>query len=306
MDLIIHYKREVSQPMKCLEFKRAAISMVILLSFCSLSIAQDVVHKTYGNRDMHVREIRIERSSISDARKNIFLDAMESRFILDFDEDSGILIDLLRGCSSYDEIVYRYDENGKIIDWRSYDADGATRERRSYTYRGEKLAEVAHYFDENLKLREEIYHSDNNVFIHEIAYSQDDFVGDKVIGKFHRATQWYNPNGSAYKVETYRSGGSLDVRRTYELSMNRMVTAMQYTVGGVIQRQRVYRYNEMFDLLSEEEYDASGMLQKKIEYKYEFDHEGRWVRRIILWWDQSLIDDEPQPFYVESRNIEYW
>ena len=85
-------------------------------------------------------------------------------------------------------------------------------------------------------------------------------------------------------------------------SDNRIVRIKEFA-NGQIEKETDYDdfYNPIFIKL----YD-NGLLIKEIEYDYDFDHNGNWIKRIVSWKEYKGKSNNWIPVYYETRTITYF
>lgn len=92
-----------------------------------------------------------------------------------------------------------------------------------------------------------------------------------------------------------------------EWENNRILKQIDYTISADSNKHldRVTEYDKQFNPVNEKIYEKSE-LNRELEYDYEFDQFGNWIKRTVKMKEHFANADKFIPIYIESREIKYW
>jgi hypothetical protein len=98
---------------------------------------------------------------------------------------------------------------------------------------------------------------------------------------------FYSPDGEAGNKSTWK----------YDNRGN-MIEALLYNSDGEAGKKMIFKYDDRCNIIEETTYNSDGSIYEAWNYKYEFDKQGNWIKRIEYI---SII-----PKYIVERGIEYY
>ena len=192
--------------------------------------------------------------------------------------------------------VFKYDENGNIIELSNYKADGKLNSTVKSTY------------DANGKLiKEETFLGDGKTDL--VSTIKTDAKGNKIeqedvrpMGNilFNYKYQYkYDEKGQLVERVAYRGNGSLLFKYVFKYDDNGNRTEwIQTNSDNAVIGKVVYKYNEKNNLTEQTEYSGDVSVKAKFTYSYEFDKKGNWIRQKKMQ-DGKVVE-------VKERDIKYY
>lgn len=188
--------------------------------------------------------------------------------------------------------MYRYDENGNLVERSTYDPDGVQTARTTAT------------FDENGTIAEEFDYGPEGKFL--LHY-----------------TQSYDSQTDVQKFTNFNEDGT--VRLTFTAKGERVVSFWQQpsdkdelggTVcfkmgcesrkpdGSMFRTVTTFAKGDPGNITRAERRDAGDQLQAAADYEYEFDGQGNWTKRSVWVWTRE--SSKRVLLEVDSRRTAYW
>lgn len=192
--------------------------------------------------------------------------------------------------------VFKYDENGNMIELSNYKADGKLNSTVKSTY------------DANGKLiKEETFLGDGKIDL--VSAIKTDAKGNKIeqedvrpMGNilFNYKYQYkYDEKGQQIERVAYRGNGSLLFKYVFKYDDNGNRTEwIQTNSDNNIIGKVIYKYNEKNNLTEQTEYSGDANVKAKFTYSYEFDKKGNWIRQKKMQ-DGKVVE-------VKERDIKYY
>ncbi len=143
------------------------------------------------------------------------------------------------------------------------------------------------------------YHFENDNLISEIQFERDE----------KKPNQEFN-----YKYDNNRNLVESSTRTEWneyltktEWKDNRILKQTEYTVSADLNKHldRITEYDKLFNPINVKIYENSE-LNRELEYDYEFDKFGNWIKRTVSMKEHFANSDKFIPIYIESREIKYW
>lgn len=196
--------------------------------------------------------------------------------------------------------VYQLDDTGRILRSNEYGDDGSLN------------AVVVYRYDDSSR--------------EETTYTPDGMLCVRVV-------RTYDDSGNEIDWALYNADGSLSSRRSSRCdSAGNVVEETWYGRGGMVERKLVYRYDERgrriettgykaYDVLDYREvyvsddmgnyteltcYNASGSIQRKFAYTYEYDSYSNWTKQVCFRWVTKFGKSYWEPQWVTYRTITYY
>ena len=218
-----------------------------------------------------------------------------------------------------------FDENGHVLEEVQYDLDGALRTKETYTYGeggflmesnkydvngeggGDELwkykthhlknpmhPELSEVYDSSGELKGKmirVYDERGNEIEYEYIDIENDGLGNRK-GKYT-----YDSDDRLIRSESY-SNNITEVREyTYDNDKVTIKTVFNYgEVKG--SRSQVMKYNDKEDVIEVEDLNEGGESDKRIEYAYDYDEKGNWIRKT------EYVNGTPRT--ITERTIEYY
>jgi len=184
----------------------------------------------------------------------------------------------------------KFDENGNMIESNKYYSDGRLERREIYKFDeiGNKIENNWYNSVGSLELRETYKYDKMRNMIESNWYYSNGRLGN-------RSTYKYDEKGNNIEINWYNPDGSLSYWKTdkYNEKGNR-IESNWYTSDSSLYRRVIYdeKGNEI------EKYNSDGILKSKWTFKYEFDKQGNWVKRIDF--------EDSIPKFLLEREYEYY
>lgn len=201
-------------------------------------------------------------------------------------------------CSSLDgglflEEIYRYDDRGNLMEMIENNSLGKILRTIKYSYneKGNEIEKNISKPDGSL-LFKHVYKYDDKGNRIEWRYYDSDL---KLIYKWKYK---YNDKGYfIYGKRIYYNGKS-DLKSTYKRnSEGVMVVWKQYGNGTLINNEK-YKDDDRGNLIEQKILDRFGFVKKIITYKYEYDKNNNWIKRILFI--------NKKPIWITEKTIEYY
>ncbi|MFI2741478.1 hypothetical protein ACG2LH_01950 [Zhouia sp. PK063] len=92
-----------------------------------------------------------------------------------------------------------------------------------------------------------------------------------------------------------------------EWKNNRIFKQTDYTISADLKKylDRITEYDRQFNPVNIKIYENSE-LNRELEYDYEFDQFGNWIKRTVSMKEHFANSNKFIPIYIESREIKYW
>jgi len=174
---------------------------------------------------------------------------------------------------------YKYDDNGNQIEVKHYSSDGSLYIKWTYKYddKGNQIEANQYYTRKGIRVKVECtykYTGKGNKIKWCNVYHENDL--------FCKTMEKYNDKGNIVEEKSYYSAGYLSSKDTWKYDDK----------GNLIEKNRRYRSDDSNKSTDEWVYDT------KLTYKYEYDNQGNWVKKIGY---RDTI-----PSYIIEREIEYY
>jgi len=106
---------------------------------------------------------------------------------------------------------------------------------------------------------------------------------------------------SSYKTEW------LEMINEIEWKDRRILKQTSYTIAADLKKytDNITEFDILYNPINEKIYENSE-LNRELEYDYEFDQFGNWIKRIVSMKEYFAKPDKFIPIYIETRKIEYW
>ncbi len=186
-----------------------------------------------------------------------------------------------------------FDKAGNLVESTWMDTKGRVREKRTFVYKDGRLSEILAYDGLNV-IREKttkIYNGNGSI-TEEIYHDPQKAVAKTVFT--------YDASGSATEMAFFMIDGTKaiapvgpclgghKVTFTYD-SQKRPITKAVFEAGGREKKRWTFGYDERGNYRSYEV--KSGSIVTKIEYTYEYDSQGNWIRSTsVSEADSSIFD----------------
>ncbi len=123
-------------------------------------------------------------------------------------------------------------------------------------------------------------------------YNSDGSLEDKT-------TYLYDDRGNKVKRDCYNSDGSLRIKWTYQYNdRNKLIKLAKYNADGSLRFKNIYQYDDRGNKFRQDCYKSDGSLRYKNTWKYQYDNQGNWVRKI------EYQDGNPE--FILEQEIEYY
>ncbi|MBL0202163.1 MAG: hypothetical protein IPP81_19005 [Chitinophagaceae bacterium] len=191
----------------------------------------------------------------------------------------------------YKKIIWKYDNNGKIVEQNEYDKDGNLTRKDLYKYdKNGKLSQFIDYDKDGNFSRKFLYKYDKNGNpVENSAYDENDTLVSKTLYK-------YDSDKKLIEYTSYRKfgnskWGSIENSKSiykYDKSGNLLQNTTQVNTQDVISKKttskmklETYKYNDKSEMI---EY-TSGIpndTKSTKTIKYEYDSYSNWIKAIVL------------------------
>jgi len=209
-------------------------------------------------------------------------------------------------------IHFKFDENGNKIEENNFNSKGKLHNKRIYKYNEKgNLFESSSLFNEN-ETTKQIYHYNTKGKLTKINYYRNEefFVADNYQyddkGNLIKYSSWVidPPKLQWQKNYTYNQEGNV-----IKTDDDNWVTTYEYDDKGnkIVEKQinkhdngvikSIYRYDEDENVIEKIEQNRTGERQRSF-FKYEFDKNDNWTKRITFIFDK--------PSAISIRKYEYF
>ena len=211
-------------------------------------------------------------------------------------------------------IHFKFDENGNKIEENNFNSKGKLHDKRIYKYNEKgNLFESSSLFNEN-ETTKQIYHYNTkgelmsiNYFRNEEFFMEDYYQYDDKGNLIDYSSWTVNPKKLQWQTNyKYDEEGNV-----IEKDDDNWVTTYEYDDKGnkIVEKQinkhddgvykSMYRYDKDENLIEKiEENSRKGEIQSSLNFKYEFDKNDNWTKRIAFILDK--------PFAISIRKYEYY
>ncbi len=190
-----------------------------------------------------------------------------------------------------DEPSRKFTNNGNLIEVDSYELDGTILWKTIYKLdeKGRKIESNDYKSNGTLDWKTIYNLDDKGNLIHSIYYNSDGTLSGKTI---------YKVDNKGYLIESnyYNSDGTLRGKEIYK--RDKRGNIIEKVSPRSIMCRAIYKLDDKGNKLESDIYNSDGTLERKKTFKYTFDKENNWVKRIDY---KNNI-----PTFILEREIEYY
>ncbi len=228
------------------------------------------------------------------------------RYVFKYDDEGNIS---LREEFSYAgplqmKTLFSQDESGLLVEM-TYNSDNEISLQR-ISDKDSNVLEYKHYYDEEVVSRYtyEYRRWDNKV--EEISYEYDNSL--KKDGEVrYRNVRTYNKEGKEVENISYRPDGSLWAKWTTTFDQTgHTLVEFHYDEDSSIKKCTTRKFDERGNIYEEACYEADGSLNYRLEFHYEYDSKGNWIKQTINQWVTRWGKLFYEPVSVTHRELTYY
>ena len=193
--------------------------------------------------------------------------------------------------------TYKYDENGNRIVINSYEPDGSLYSKKTFKYdnKGVRIESNRYNKDGSLKEKTTYKYDKKGNKIESNTYKSDGSM-------YEKKTYKYDDKGNKIETNKYSANGDLNYRWKYKYDEkgNKIESKMYRSkmFGSTMNLIDTDKYDEKGNKVETKKYDPYGNLKIRLTYKYEYDEQLNWVKRIEF--------ENKTPAYILERDFEYY
>ncbi|MGZ4058043.1 MAG: hypothetical protein ACXVPU_03400 [Bacteroidia bacterium] len=215
-----------------------------------------------------------------------------------------------------------YDENGNKIRWNAYSKlndslafyiivnhnGNQLSQTTTYYPDGKTITWYSYKYDEKGKLVEEIdkYKSDSTlekktIWKYDAKGNNIEATDYKPNGDLStKSTFEYDEKGNEIQCDMYGIDGKITYvyKWEYDKSGNKIIEELYDFGGKFLNSKKTFSYDNKGNTIEEKDYNSTGSLKATIDYKYDFDTRGNWIKRTEL--DDNTI------VFITLREITYF
>jgi len=191
------------------------------------------------------------------------------------------------------EKIYRYDDRGNLTEMTENNSLGKIIRNNKHRYdeKGNKIEKIE-------------YKPDGSLFYKHI-YKYDD-KGNKIEWRYYNSNlkliyKWkYKYNDKGYFIHGKRiySNGKSDLKSTYKRNNEGVIIEWKQYENGILINNEEYKDDDRGNLIEQIILEKFNFVKKIITYKYEYDKNNNWIKRIIF------LDKEPMS--ITEKTLEYF
>ena len=194
----------------------------------------------------------------------------QSKYV--YDSQNNLIQNIYGFDGIYENIFYKYDNEGNKIEEVIYDENDSLIKKYIYDYDSQgNLKKEFEYDSQGLKSKK---------------------------------TYEYDSQGNLIKKKFYLPNGKLDRKYIYKYdSQGKVIAEYRFTtkvrLALKLTNKYTYKYNSQGDLIEETLYKNDGSIEHKRSYEYEYDNQGNWIKAIEY-------NSKENQHYIITRKIEYY
>ena len=191
-----------------------------------------------------------------------------------------------------DIITYDYDEKGNVKGENWFVGIQTVKVRSGYKYddKNRKIEETR-YTPEALISRTVYAYNDNDKLVSEETFGTD--------GKLEYSEKFgYDANNNMISQVTYQPAENSRSEEIYTYDKNNNMLSMTFSKSGVVVNKVQYAYDVNNNLIASKGMDGTGKVRDSRTYKYEYDANNNWTKKIVT------VNGQPQ--FIEQKTITYY
>jgi len=181
---------------------------------------------------------------------------------------------------------------------------GYLKEKKIFGTKNKLLKTVKYIYDTTGKLYlEETYSDKEKVSTDTLKYNQHGIQKFKIIsdagGKLLMTKGYnYNINGNIIEFSSFNYFTDDYTRITYKYNLQGKITEKITEINDYLNEKITFKYDSNGNITEKTKHDYTGSLVYKKTFKYEFDKDNNWIKKIIY--------KEGIPQYIVERKIQYY
>jgi hypothetical protein len=184
------------------------------------------------------------------------------------------------------EVLFNLD--GNKIEKNDYIPDGTLEKRTMFLYRGDQLVEYNNYDSQGMLFGTGKYESNDDDLVSSLHYKTTD-------GRYNwNETYKYDSDGKLIEMQRFKTKEVIDDKEKYSFNENGSIKESEFYKKNKILSKNRYKYTESKDNYSELVFGDTTIFK----YKYIYDVEGNWIKKIIF--------ENDNPSGILLREIEYF
>jgi len=212
-----------------------------------------------------------------------------------------------------------YDQNNNLIE-QVYLSDGRLQTKTSYGYKYDEFSNIferfiksndgsskdTYKYDEHMRVKEhKSYDGQNNFRLH-YSYSYNN-NGDVIEENFydsegglkHKIINEYDQNNNLLRIIKIDSLENKMVKEAIEYNdLGNKIFHKYFSDNGELIKLLSFQYNDVGQNVGQKEYGFTSDSTIKKSYKYEYDNQGNWIRRLVYQNDKIQS--------IQERKIKYY
>ncbi len=247
---LIEKGRPILKPYSSSNFVRKYNKNGKLIEQNEYDVDSTLIYKTtylYGDSGNIIEEVKYGRGGSLDSKTTYLYDEIGKKIEKNTYYTKSIFYD-----AHYSRNTYIYDKHGNLIEERKLNPDGSLNKKTTFKY------------DINRNLIEEKKLDSNGNLTKGSIYNKKTFVYDK--------------NGNLVEEKVYFRNDDYGLSK-YGKNGNK-IQWEKYTSVGIFESMNVYRFNELDDLIEDNDYDSKKNFISRTNYSYGYDKNGNWTQQI--------------------------
>ena len=187
------------------------------------------------------------------------------------------------------DVSYIFNEKGNKVEETSYHSDGTLYEKKKYRYNEKEILVQCSDYLPNGEL-DQIFtynYDENDCLIEENRISTKGELYDRRAFKYDKKNNRIEERGYGYDrslyykcVFSYDDKGNLTEENTYD------------GTTGKLFRKSSYIFDEKSNEIARTDYSLNGSANYEYTFKYVFDNEGNWIKRIQSGYSTEITERE--------------